>query len=56
MIDWYSLVVGMQVTHQFPGGALMTNDGANHRLALLADPDRQDDPDKLQHTGSSHRV
>jgi catechol 2,3-dioxygenase len=54
MIDWYSLVVGMQVTHQFPGGAWMSNDGANHRLALLADPDWQDDLDKLQHTGLHH--
>jgi catechol-2,3-dioxygenase len=54
MIDWYALVVGMQVTHQFPAGAWMTNDAANHRLALLADPDWQDDSDKLQHTGLHH--
>ena len=54
MIEWYSLVVGMEVTHQFPGGAWLTNDGANHRLALLADPDWPDDPDKLQHTGLHH--
>lgn len=54
MIDWYSVVIGMQVAHQFPGGAWLTNDGANHRLALLADPGWQDDPEKLQHTGLHH--
>jgi catechol 2,3-dioxygenase len=54
MIDWYSRVLGMRITHQFPGGAWLTNDGANHRLALLADPSWPDDPDKLQHTGLHH--
>lgn len=54
MIDWYGLVVGTTVTHQFPGGAWLTNDAANHRLALLADSSWEDDPDKLQHTGLHH--
>jgi catechol 2,3-dioxygenase len=54
MIDWYGLVVGMTVTHQFEGGAWLANDAANHRLALLANPDWEDDPDKLQHTGLHH--
>jgi catechol 2,3-dioxygenase len=54
MIDWYGLVVGTTVTHQFPGGAWLSNDAANHRLALLADPDWKDDPDKVDHTGLHH--
>ena len=54
MIDWYRMVVGMSVTHQFDGGAWLSNDSANHRLALLADPEWEDDPDKRQHTGIHH--
>ena len=54
LIDWYGTVVGMTVTYQFPGGAWLTNDAANHRLALLAVPGLSDDPDKLRHTGMHH--
>ena len=54
MIDWYGEVVGIEVTFQFPGGAWLTNDEANHRIALLASPKLKDDPDKLVHTGIHH--
>jgi catechol 2,3-dioxygenase len=54
MITWYGLVVGMTVTHQYENGAWLGNDAANHRLALLADANWEDDPDKLQHTGLHH--
>jgi len=54
MIDWYSIVVGMRVHFQFPGGAFLSNDGANHRLALFAWPRLSDDADKLVHTGIHH--
>jgi catechol-2,3-dioxygenase len=54
MIDWYALAVGMRVTHAFGGGAWLSNDGANHRLALLATPAIRDDPDKLVHAGIHH--
>ena len=54
MIDWYATVLGMQPTYQFPGGAWLTNDGANHRLALLTSPQLSDDPEKLVHTGIHH--
>jgi catechol-2,3-dioxygenase len=54
MIAWYGTVVGMQPSHVYPGGAWMTNDGANHRLALLAPPQVTDDPDKLTHAGMHH--
>jgi catechol 2,3-dioxygenase len=40
--------------HQFPGGAWLTNDEANHRLALLFSPRFSEDPDKLVHTGIHH--
>jgi catechol 2,3-dioxygenase len=54
MIDWYALAVGMSPNHQFEGGAWLTNDGANHRLALLTTPGMEDDPDKIKHTGIHH--
>jgi catechol-2,3-dioxygenase len=54
MIDWYGEVVGTTVTYQFDGGAWLSNDGANHRLALLANPEWADDPDKVEHTGLHH--
>ncbi len=54
MIDWYTTVVGMTPTYQFPGGTWLTNDAANHRLALLTSPQLSEDPDKLIHTGIHH--
>lgn len=54
MIDWYALVVGIEPTHQFEGGAWLTNDDANHRLALLTVPGMEDDPNKIRHTGIHH--
>ncbi len=54
MIDWYGLVVGIDVTHQFEGGAWLSNDAANHRIALLMVPGMEDDPDKIRHTGLHH--
>lgn len=54
MIDWYATVVSMKPTFQFPGGAWLTNDAANHRLALLTSPQLSEDPDKLMHTGIHH--
>jgi catechol 2,3-dioxygenase len=54
MVDWYGAVVGSKVTFQFPGGAWLTNDAANHRIALLALPGYADDPNKERHTGLHH--
>jgi catechol 2,3-dioxygenase len=54
MIDWYGTVVGMTINHHSRFGAWMTNDGANHRVALLAHPALSDDPDKIPHTGMHH--
>jgi catechol 2,3-dioxygenase len=54
MIEWYTTVVGMKTTYQFPDGAWLTNDGANHRIALLTSPQLSEDPDKWTHTGMHH--
>ncbi len=54
MIDWYGTVLGMTSNYTFPGGAWLTNDEANHRLALLVSPALTDDPDKLMHNGFHH--
>lgn len=54
LIDWYGTVVGMRPNHQYEGGAWLTNDAANHRLALLTVPGLEDDPDKIRHTGMHH--
>jgi catechol 2,3-dioxygenase len=54
MIEWYGTVVGVKPLFMFPGGAWMSNDAANHRVALLAAPSLTDDPDKLAHTGLHH--
>jgi len=54
MIDWYGTVVGMRPHFQNPSIAFMSNDTANHRLALLSFPHFVDHPQKLQHTGLHH--
>ena len=54
MIDWYALVIGTKVNFRFPGGAFISNDRANHRIALLTVPGLQDDPQKFVHTGLHH--
>lgn len=54
MIAWYELVVGLRPTYRFDGGAWLSNDTANHRLALLSTPLIRDDPDKLVHAGIHH--
>ncbi len=54
MIEWYGSVVGLKPQHLAPVGAWLTNDAANHRLALLAFPGMSDDVDKDSHTGIHH--
>ena len=54
LIDWYAAVVGAEVTFQDATGAWLTNDAANHRIALLAFPGFVDDPDKETRTGMHH--
>jgi catechol 2,3-dioxygenase len=54
MIDWYSALVGAEVIFQYELGAWLSNDDANHRIALLAFPNFADDADKDDHTGMHH--
>jgi catechol-2,3-dioxygenase len=54
MVNWYAVVAGCEVTFLYEGGAWLTNDEANHRLALLASPLIEDDPDRFHHAGMHH--
>jgi catechol 2,3-dioxygenase len=54
MIDWYCALVGAKVRHQDDVGAWLSNDEANHRIALLAFPGFVDDPEKETRTGLHH--
>jgi catechol-2,3-dioxygenase len=54
MIEWYGQMVGMRPNFRSDAIAFLTNDAANHRVALLAVPGLEDDPDKVAHTGIHH--
>ena len=54
MIDFYRTLVGAEVIFQDQVGAWLSNDAANHRVALLAFPNFVDDPDKDTRTGMHH--
>jgi catechol-2,3-dioxygenase len=54
MIDWYAFAVGMEPSWIAPDACWLTNDGANHRLTMLAVPGLSDDADKIAHTGLHH--
>lgn len=54
MIGWYGAVTGMRPNFRSAAIAFLTNDGANHRLALIATPGLVDDSDKVMHTGLHH--
>jgi catechol 2,3-dioxygenase len=54
MIDFYGTLVGAEVVFRFEGGAWLSNDAANHRIALLAFPNFVDDPVKDTRTGMHH--
>lgn len=54
MMKWYETTVGLKPNHAGPFGAWLTNDAANHRVAMLVAPGLEDDPDKICHTGMHH--
>jgi catechol-2,3-dioxygenase len=54
MIDFYRSLVGAEVIFQDDVGAWLSNDGANHRIALLAFPNFVDDSEKETRTGMHH--
>ncbi len=58
MIAWYELTIGMRVIHraELPAvrGVWMSNDRANHRLAIIERDTLTADPDKASHAGLRH--
>jgi catechol 2,3-dioxygenase len=54
MIDFYGTLVGAEPIFRFEGGAWLSNDEANHRIALLAFPNFVEDPEKDTRTGMHH--
>ena len=54
MCEWYGNAVGLKPNHYGPFGAWLTNDAANHRVAMLVAPGLDDDPAKIAHTGMHH--
>ena len=54
LIDWYAVVVGTRVTHRAGFGAWLTNDEANHRIAVVVPGTVQDRPGEPLFTGMRH--
>jgi catechol 2,3-dioxygenase len=54
MVEWYGRVLGLVVGFRGQGGAWLTNDDANHRLAFVTSPKLGEDPGKLVHAGLHH--
>ena len=54
MVEWYTTVAGLRPVFHGEGGAWLTNDEANHRIALLTPPGLKDPEDKGHTTGLHH--
>lgn len=54
MVDWYEKVAGLTPVHWAEGAAWLTNDEANHRIALLALPGLKRPEDKGHTIGLHH--
>lgn len=54
MVNFYEKVAGLEPVHYSEGGAWLTNDEANHRIALLALPGLSEPVDKGHTTGLHH--
>lgn len=54
MIDWYTKVIGSKVTFQRHDLAFITNDAANHRVALLANREFVEPEERGAHVGMHH--
>jgi catechol 2,3-dioxygenase len=54
MIAFYGTLVGAEVVFRDQVGAWLSNDEANHRIALLAFANFVDDPDKESRSGMHH--
>ncbi len=54
MIEWYGVVLGMHPVFRSEGASWLTNDEANHRIALLSPPGLKPPTDKGHETGLHH--
>jgi catechol 2,3-dioxygenase len=54
MVAWYGTVAGLEPVYHTEKGAWLTNDEANHRIALLALPDLHEPADKGHTIGLHH--
>jgi catechol 2,3-dioxygenase len=54
MVEWYGLVVGMRPNFFSGSFAFLTNDEANHRIAILGAPPFREDPDRETLIGMHH--
>lgn len=54
MVDWYEKVAGLTPVHYSKGAAWLTNDEANHRIALIAHPGIKKAVDKSTSAGMHH--
>lgn len=54
MVEFYEKVAGLEPVYYSPGGAWLTNDAANHRIALLALPGLKAPEDKGHTAGLHH--
>lgn len=54
MVDFYEKVAGLEPVHYGDNAAWLTNDEANHRIALLALPGLKEPVDKGHTTGLHH--
>ncbi len=54
MVTWYETVCGLTPVHYSDGAAWLTNDEANHRIALIAHPKTKKPTDKPTSAGLHH--
>jgi catechol 2,3-dioxygenase len=54
MIDWYAAVVGIEPVFQAPGIAFLSNDGANHRISMVGNPQFLTNPNFRKSVGMHH--
>jgi catechol 2,3-dioxygenase len=54
MIDWYAAAVGIEANFQAPGIAFLSNDGANHRISMVGNPQFRENPDFRRAVGLHH--
>jgi catechol 2,3-dioxygenase len=54
MIDWYATVIGSKVTFQRHDLAFVTNDAANHRVAIVSDREYVEPEQRGDHIGMHH--